>query len=145
MMLIVLFVIFAIVLILAMACDWFGTSVVFGILLFVVGMALIFNICTLVDGRVIDSKIELYEEENARIEDSIGIAVAQYMEYEATTFEALKGESVIRFVSLYPELKADSMVTKQIEVYIANNYIIRELKEQKISVITAKWWVYFGK
>ena len=114
------------------------------LLLIVVGIALIANITILVNGRVIDEKIAMYEEENTRIEQAVSEAVSQYMEYESETFKDLKGESVIQFVSLYPELSADVMVETQIEVYLANNETIRELKEQKISIETARWWVYFG-
>ena len=71
--------------------------------------------------------------------------VEQYMNYESGTYGELKGESSITLVSLYPELKADTLVTKQIEVYIANNEKIKELKEKKIDLSVKKWWLYFGK
>ena len=87
----------------------------------------------------------MYQEENANIENEMNILVQQYMSYESDTFGNLKGDSSITLVSLYPELKADTLVTKQIEVYVANNEKIKELKEDKIELSVQKWWLYFGK
>ena len=47
-------------------------------------------------------------------------------------------------VTLYPELKADTLVAKQIEIYTNNNQKIKELKEQKLYGKVYKWWLYFG-
>ena len=97
------------------------------------------------NGRALDSKIAMYAEENENIETEMNALVEQYMNYESGTYGELKGESSITLVSLYPELKADTLVTKQIEVYIANNEKIKELKEKKIDLSVKKWWLYFGK
>lgn len=97
------------------------------------------------NGRTLDNKIAMYTEENENIEADMNALVEQYMNYESGTYGELKGESSITLVSLYPELKADALVTKQIEVYIANNEKIKELKEKKIDLSVKKWWLYFGK
>lgn len=97
------------------------------------------------NGRTLDSKIAMYTEENENIETEMNALVEQYMNYESGTYGELKGESSITLVSLYPELKADTLVIKQIEVYIANNEKIKELKEKKIDLSVKKWWLYFGK
>lgn len=97
-----------------------------------------------VNGRALDSKIAMYTEENENIESDMNALVEQYMNYESGTYGELNGESSIALVSLYPELKADALVTKQIEVYIANNEKIKELKEEKIDLSAKKWWLYFG-
>lgn len=94
--------------------------------------------------NVIDDKIAMYEEENTKIETQIAEAVKQYQEYEHDIFVEVAPESAVTLVSLYPELKADTLVQKQIEVYIANNEKIKELKESKISGSVMKWWLYFG-
>lgn len=97
------------------------------------------------NGHTLDSKIAMYTEENENIETEMNTLVEQYMNYESATYGELKGESSITLVSLYPELKADTLVTKQIEVYIANNEKIKVLKEKKIDLSVKKWWLYFGK
>lgn len=96
-------------------------------------------------GRSIDARIELYTEENTKIENQMSELVSQYMEYEKTTFGELKADSAISLVSLYPELKADTLVQKQVDVYLSNTERIRELKETKINLSNLKWWLYFGK
>ena len=54
-------------------------------------------------------------------------------------------ESSITLVSLYPELKSDELVKKQIAVYQENNKKIINLKEKQIDANVAKWWLYFGE
>lgn len=94
--------------------------------------------------NVIDDKIAMYEEENTKIEEQISAAVESYQKYETEIITEVKGESAISLVALYPDLKADTLVQKQIEVYLANNEKIKELKESKINGSVKRWWLYFG-
>jgi len=93
---------------------------------------------------IIDDKIYMYEEENTNIEDQISVMVKEYQDYETDTFTDLKPESPVAMVALYPELKSDTLVQKQIEIYTANNQKIKELKEEKLSYKPIAWWLYFG-
>lgn len=93
---------------------------------------------------VIDDKIAMYQEENANIEEQIAAVVSQYQEYESNIFESVAPESAVTLVSLYPDLKSDTLVQKQIEVYLSNNETIKELKEEKIGGSVLRWWLYFG-
>lgn len=93
---------------------------------------------------VIDEKIAVYQEENAVIEEQISDTVANYMNYEQETFKEFKNESSIVLVSLFPELKSDTLVSKQIEIYTENNKKIKELKEQKLNYGPMLWWLCFG-
>lgn len=95
--------------------------------------------------RVIDDKIAMYQEENAKIEAQIAETVTQYQQYETDIFKEVSPDSAITLVTLYPELKADTLVRKQIDVYVENNEKIKELKEEKISGSVTRWWLYFGK
>lgn len=95
--------------------------------------------------RVIDDQIAMYQEENTNIEDQIAATVKQYQEYETEIFTEVAPESSITLVALYPELKSDTLVQKQIEVYTANNQKIKELKEKQITGSVKRWWLYFGK
>lgn len=108
----------------------------------IVGIVLWVN-CSML--TTIDARIDMYQEENTKIEEQISAAVKQYQDYETDIFEDLKPESSITLVSLYPELKSDSLVQKQLEVYLANNEKIKSLKEEKINGRVTKWWGYFGK
>ena len=145
-MLLLLTLIFLVLTILCV-CVWYDEDLaIVPVCLFIIfGIASILCTCSVVKGRVIDSKIDMYMEENENIEVDLNLLVEQYMKYESDTYGELKNESGITLISLYPELKADVLVTKQIEVYIANNEKIKELKENKIDLSVKKWWLYFGK
>ena len=45
---------------------------------------------------------------------------------------------------MYPELKSDNLVTKQIELYVENNKQIKKLKSEKLDYNLMAWWLYFG-
>lgn len=96
------------------------------------------------NGRIMDEKIAMYQEENNKIEKQLDTLVSNYMNYESNTYEKFKSESSVTLVSMYPELKSDKLVEEQISVYENNNKKIRELKEDKINLKVKKWWLYFG-
>ena len=100
---------------------------------------------SLISLRIIDDKIDLYSKQNKEIENKIEITVKQYMEYENKTFTNLKPGSYINMVNLYPELKSDKLVQKQLEVYTENNNAIIEHKQERLNKTIYKWWLYFGK
>ncbi len=110
-------------------------------------MFFIFDISTEVATEsIIDRKIEMYQEENAKIEEDIDKIVKEYLKHEHDTFADLKAEeSSIALVNLFPELKSDTLVQQQLEIYVANNEKIRGLKEEKIDLTRKKWLLYFGK
>ena len=93
---------------------------------------------------VIDDRIVMYEEENTRIEQQIADVVEQYQKYETDIFREVAPESAVTMVSLYPELKSDSLVQAQIEVYTENNQTIRDLRDKQIKGNVYRWWLYFG-
>ncbi len=93
---------------------------------------------------VIDQKIEMYEQENTKIEQQIETAVTAYQQHEKDVFTTVKPNSYMQLVSLYPELKSDTLVKAQIKTYQSNNKKIKELKEQAINGNVKRWWLYFG-
>lgn len=106
---------------------------------------LVYLLSKLIGMRVINEKIELYTNQNNEIENKIAVVVKQYMEHENKTFKDLKTDtSYITLTTLYPELKSDKLIEKEIDLYEANNEKIITLKEQKINERVYKWWVYFG-
>ena len=144
-MIILLIIISIIGLIVAVAIDEDGIIVSFFLMCFVVSFVVgIFLGIAVSNGRTIDEKISMYQEENTKIEKKIDTLVSNYMNYESNTYEKFKSESSITLVSMYPELKSDKLVEEQISVYEENNKKIRELKEDKINLKVKKWWLYFG-
>lgn len=127
--------------------DFFtAMSWIFGI----VAIGLVIAVCCLstkvATESTIDSKIEMYQEENANIEQDIDKIVKEYLEHEHDTFADLKTEeSSITLVTLFPELKSDTLVQQQLEIYVANNAKIKQLREEKIDIAKIKWILYFGR
>lgn len=164
-MLIVLFIVFLIIaILLLLLASWadyhdheltdmlscFGI-VGAGIAEIIIIISIICNIVGLSDLKVADKKIAMYEEENNNIQNQVSKIVKNYQDYEKNTYsESLKSvdlsnTDIVVLAQLYPDLKADEMVKKQIEIYQDNNKKIKELKEQKINNELCKWWLYFGE
>lgn len=93
---------------------------------------------------VIDQKIAMYEQENTKIEQQIETAVTAYQQHEKDVFTEVKPDSYIQLVSIYPELKSDTLVKEQIKTYQSNNKKIKELKVTAINGNVKRWWLYFG-
>ena len=124
---------------------FFGLAIVFGI----VSGLIVITICCLTPkvatASILDDKIAMYQEENAIIEQDIDRIVKEYLKHEQDTFADLKTEeSSITLVTLFPELKSDTLVQQQLEIYVANNTKIRSLREEKINIAKTKWILYFG-
>lgn len=102
-------------------------------------------IASLISGLNLDSRIELYQSQNAEIESKIQATVASYLTHEKQTYKDLKPDNAIAVVSAYPELHSNELVKKQIEVYEDNNKKILGLKEEKLNQSVYKWWLYFGR
>lgn len=120
-------------------CGFLGAMpFIFGIIAVIILTAQVSNL------SVIDQKIEMYEQENTKIEQQIETAVTAYQQHEKDVFTSVKPNSYMQLVSLYPELKSDTLVKAQIKTYQSNNKKIKELKEQAINGKVKRWWLYFG-
>ena len=115
----------------------------------IIVIAVIVQVCGIAQLKVADQKILMYEEENAKIEQDITTIVKDYMNYEKDTYkiasEQIESSSLLVLTELYPDLKSNELIKKQIEIYTENNNKIKQLKEEKINNQTCKWWLYFGK
>lgn len=135
--------------ILASGYDHENLGIVLGVigvvLVIVTAIAFACIIGPCVTSTTVDERIAMYQEENTKIEEQIATAVRQYQEHEKDIFTEVSPDSAMTLVALYPELKSDSLVASQIEVYVKNNEKIKELKEQAINAHLYRWWVYFGK
>lgn len=122
--------------------EWlFGLGAVFGFFILIIALIVGTNI----SGKSIaNEKVKLYQAENAKIETAVNCIVENYKNYEQDTFEKIKGNDVVTLITLFPELKADKLVKKQIDIYNENKKKIIELKEEEINMKPLKWWLYFG-
>ncbi len=105
----------------------------------------IFILCgKIIVGRNLQAKIDMYTEENQKIEQDISVMVNQYMEFEGNVIDDVSGENAITLVNLYPDLKSSELVKQEISIHTENNAKIKELKEKQIDIRAYKWWLYFG-
>lgn len=96
------------------------------------------------NSMVIDEKITMHEEENATINDQVNVIVAEYKEHELQVFDSAKEDiSPMVVFSLYPELKSNTLVEKQIQTYMDNQTEIKQLKSKKLDYEVCKWWLHF--
>lgn len=108
---------------------------------FIVAMVLLVELTTI---KPIPAKIDMYMQENEKIETQIAECVTNYQKHEEKIFTEVAPENAITLASLYPELKSDALVKQQINIYIANNEKIKELKNKELNASAFRWWLYFG-
>ena len=118
----------------------------FGLFISVVALiGIIINIGILINGRTLDDKIAMYEQENAAIEQSVDVLVKDYYRHESDTYSSLIPENAVLFASAYPELQSNELATKQLEIYVENNNNIKELKKDQINLYKNRFCLYFGR
>lgn len=146
-MFILLFVIAAALIVLAVLNEDLaeGFGILGGLIGFIALIGIFFNIGFLIQGRTLDDKITMYEQENAAIEQSVDVLVKDYYKHESDTYSSLKPENAVLFASAYPELQSNELATKQLEIYVDNNNKIKELKEDQINLSRNRFWLYFGR
>lgn len=146
-MFILIFVIAAALIVLAVLNEDLaeGFGILGGLIGFIALIGIFFNIGFLIQGRTLDDKIAMYEQENAAIEQSVDVLVKDYYKHESDTYSSLKPENAVLFASAYPELQSNELATKQLEIYVDNNNKIKELKEDQINLSKNRFWLYFGR
>ena len=95
----------------------------------------------------VDSQLSVLEEQNQIVLYQIEPLVQQALEYESNTYKDLKLDAakVIAFTQLYPELKANSFLNKQIDIILANQEEIKQLKLDKASLNAYHFWLWTPK
>lgn len=124
-----------------LACYLFYVGLVFTIISVIAGVIVGVEVS---NASVLDARIAMYADENERIEQQVAEVVRQYQQYETDIFTEVNPESAITLVALYPDLKSDSLVQSQIELYTENNKVIKSLKDNNIKANVLRWWLYFG-
>ena len=91
-------------------------------------------------------QIQMYEEENKKIEAQISEAVQVYLAHESEVYSNIKlpDDSLVSIVAAIPELNSSQLISKQIEILESNNEKIKELKDKVAQLSESKWWLYFG-
>ena len=108
------------------------------------GIWTLWNIVTVASGFGIQEKIEIYENQNAQIEQSIDAAVKAYCEHEQITYVQMSDGAVALVAAAYPELASSELVKTQMEVWTSNSAELKELKSRLVDFHRAQYFLYFG-
>lgn len=109
----------------------------------VFGIWTLWNIITVASGFGIQEKIQIYEEQNAQIEQSIDAAVKAYCEHEQITYVQMS-DGVALVAAAYPELASSELVKTQMEVWTSNSNELKDLKSDLVDFHRAQYFLYFG-
>lgn len=141
---------FVAVLILDIVGEWDGAGILAGAvigspaILITLGFMFYFQ-NSMLEGDVIDQKIEIAQAQNGEIEAKARALIEGYMDHESALYKSLKTDSnVVLAATMYPELQSNQSVQKLIEIYEDNVSRIRDLENKKINLRVVRWWLYFG-
>ena len=110
----------------------------------VFGIWTLWNIFTVASGFGIQEKIQIYEEQNAQIEESIDAAVKAYCEHEQITYVQMSDGAVALVAAAYPELASSELVKTQMEVWTSNTNELKKMKSKLVDFNKARYFLYFG-
>lgn len=119
-------------------------EVIFVVFLFVTALVVgLYNY----DKTTINSRLVVLEEQNQVVLSQIEPLVQQTLEYESNTYKDFKldANKLIAFSQLYPDLKANSFLNKQIDIILANQAEIKQLKLDKASLNAYHFWLWTPK
>lgn len=108
------------------------------------GIWTIWNVICVSSGFGIQEKIQIYEDQNTQIEQSIDAAVKAYCEHEQITYVQMSEGAVALVAAAYPELASSELVKTQMEVWTSNSHELKELKSKLVDFHRAQYFLYFG-
>lgn len=108
------------------------------------GIWTLWNIIVVASGFGIEEKIQIYEDQNTQIEQSIDAAVKAYCEHEQITYVKMSDGAVALVAAAYPELASSELVKTQMEVWTSNSNEQKELKSKLVDFHRAQYFLYFG-
>lgn len=90
-----------------------------------------------------DSK---YEENNTELLAEIQPVIEKYLNYEQGTLTSMKPEaSTLIAYAVYPELKGNEFVARQLDIIEKNNKEIKERKLALASLESYRIWLFMGE
>ena len=104
----------------------------------------IWNIFTVASGFGIQEKIQIYEDQNTQIEQSIDAAVKAYCEHEQITYTKMSDGAVALVAAAYPELASSELVKTQMDVWTSNSHELKDLNSKLVDFHRAQYFLYFG-
>ena len=99
------------------------------------------------DSYTINSRLAVLEEQNTTVLTQVEPIIQQALNYESSTYKDLKLDvnKLIIFAQMYPELKANDFLRMQIDIILANQEEIKQLKLDKASLNAYHFWLWTPK
>lgn len=99
------------------------------------------------DSSTINSRLAVLEEQNTTVLTQVEPLVQKALDHESNTYKDLKLDvnKLIIFAQMYPELKANDFLHKQIDIILANQEEIKQLKLDKASLNAYHFWLWTPK
>lgn len=99
------------------------------------------------DSSTINSRLAVLEEQNTTVLTQVEPLVQKALDYESSTHKDLKLDvnKLIIFAQMYPELKANDFLNRQIDIILANQEEIKQLKLDKASLNAYHLWLWTPK
>jgi hypothetical protein len=119
-------------------------AVIFVIIFFITAIVIgIYNF----DKSTINNRLSILEEQNQIVLSQIEPLVQQALDYESNTYKDFKldANKIVAFSQMYPDLKANSFLNKQIDIILANQAEIKQLKLDKASLNAYHFWLWTPK
>jgi hypothetical protein len=119
-------------------------AVIFVIIFFITAIVIgVYNF----DKSTINNRLSILEEQNQIVLSQIEPLVQQALDYESNTYKDFKldANKIVAFSQMYPDLKANSFLNKQIDIILANQAEIKKLKLDKASLNAYHFWLWTPK
>ena len=93
------------------------------------------------------SKLEVLNSQNEIVLAQIEPLVQQALNYESNTYKELKmtPENIVAFSNMYPQLQANAFIQSQINIIVANQKEIKDLKLRIASLNAYHLWLFTKK
>lgn len=146
-----LYILLVIGLILFIVGAWNDIVPIWGVGIIIGGLSLFCTMVAFADynkaSTTVDARQLVLEEQNQIVLSQIEPLVQQALEYESNTYKDFKLDAakVIAFTQLYPDLKANDFLNKQIDIILANQEEIKQLKLDKASLNAYHFWLWTPK
>lgn len=88
-------------------------------------------------------RLEVLTQYNTEIIHDLEPMVNRYLDYEKSTYSDLKlNANTLLALSVYPEIKSNQFIMKQIDVYLKNQEAIKEIKLSIANLKSYKFWIF---
>jgi DNA-dependent RNA polymerase auxiliary subunit epsilon len=146
-----LYILLVIGIILFIVGAWNDIVPIWGVGIIIGGLSLFCTMVAFADynkaSTTVDARQLVLEEQNQIVLSQIEPLVQQALEYESNTYKDFKLDAakVIAFTQLYPDLKANDFLNKQIDIILTNQEEIKQLKLDKATLNAYHFWLWTPK